>query len=464
MHGDTVKKLDQRHEHSAKMLPTWTKCTDAREGQTAIHAAGKTYLPRLSGQSDAEFKAYVRRACFYGAFSRTVDAFQGMVMRVAPSIDQPSPLLDDVTGQGESLSEFIDDVLEDALVTGFGGVLVEHAPMVEALTLAQAQALGSRPYLAHFDAMSIINWRQEKKRFTQVVLEEREYIDKSEFEQEAVCVYRVLDLDDAGYYRQRKFVKSDKQAGDFTQEGDDIYPLKNGVKLSEIPFYVIGQAERLPPLIDLVDLNISHYMTTADLENGAHYTGLPQPWTAGVQLPDGETLSVGGISAWVFPDPQASAQYLEFTGQGLGALEKRLELKEKQMAALGAKMLSDSVVAETATAAGLRSSGEFSVLAQLAGQLGKIMSRACSFMHDWAGLGPVDIKLNTDYLPQTMTAQELQAIVAAWQAGAISSNTLFYNLKQGEIIGQDVEFEDEQTMIAESAPVLMPQPQDNAAA
>jgi hypothetical protein len=463
MHGDIVKKLDQRHEHSAKMLPTWTKCTDAREGQTAIHAAGKTYLPSLSGQSDAEFKAYVRRACFYGAFSRTVDAFQGMVMRVAPSIDQPSPLLDDVTGQGESLPEFIDDVLEDALVTGFGGVLVEHAPMVEALTLAQAQALGSRPYLAHFDAHCIINWRQVKKRFTQVVLEEREYKDKSEFEQEAVCVYRVLDLDESGYYRQRKFVKSDKQAGDFTQEGDDIYPLKNGVKLPEIPFYFIGDADQLPPLIDLVDLNISHYMTTAELENSCHLIGSPTPIFTGVQMADGESVTLGS-RALVFPDPQAKAYIMGHDGQGLDALEKRLELKEKQMAALGAKMLSDSVVAETATGSSLRSSGEFSVLAQLAGHVGKVVSRACTFMHDWGGRGPVDINLNTDYLPQTMTPQELQALVAAWQSGAISSNTLFHNLKAGEIIAQNVEFEDEQTLIAESAPVLMPQPQDNAAA
>ena len=453
MNGAKAKNINKRHPDSEEMLAIWEKCEDAREGQTAIHEAGRTYLPSLSGQSDSEYNAYKRRAVFYGAMSRTVDAFAGMIMRVPPSVDNPSPYFDDVTGHDCSLSEFAGQVLEEVLVTGFGGILVEHSPLAQAVTLAQAQALGARPYLALFDADSVINWRMDGKRITQLILEEEEYIATSEFEGEEQCFYRVLDLDEMGNYRQRKFVEKDKI---FTQVGDDIYPLMNGSTLKEIPFYFLGDADELPLLIDLVDLNISHYMTTADLENGCHFTGIPQPWLAGVQLPDGVSLSVGGLSAWVFPDPQAKAQYLEFSGQGLGALEKRLELKEKQMAALGAKMLSDSVTAETATGASLRSTGEFSVLAQLSDRVGKVLSRACSFMHQWANLQPVDIKLNTDYLPAKMTPQELQALVAAWQAGGISSMTLFNNLQQGELIAAEVTFEDEQAQISESMQLAAP--------
>jgi hypothetical protein len=452
MNGETAKNISKRHTESEYMLPIWEKCEDAREGQTAIHEAGRTYLPELSGQSNSEYQAYKRRAVFYGAMSRTVDAFAGMIMRVPPSVDNPSPYLDDVTGHDCSLSEFSGEVLEEVLVTGFGGILVEHSPMAQAVTLAQAQALGARPYLALFDADSIINWRKDGKRLTQLILEEEEYIAISEFEGEEQCFYRVLDLDEMGNYRQRKFIEKDKY---FVQVGDDIYPLMNGANLKEIPFYFLGDADELPLLIDLVDLNISHYQTEADLSNGAHFVGIPQPWLAGVQLPDGVSLSVGGVNAWVFPDPQAKAQYLEFSGQGLGALEKRLEVKEKQMSAIGARLLSDTVTAETATGAGIRSAGELSVLAQLSDRVGKVLSRACSFMHQWAGLPEVAVKLNTDYLPARMTPQELQALVAAWQAGGISSMTLFNNLQQGELIANGVTFEDEQANILEQAPVLV---------
>ena len=454
MNGDTAKNINKRHPDSEEMLAIWEKCEDVREGQTAVHEAGNVYLPVLSGQSNAEYQAYKRRAVFYGAMSRTVDAFTGMIMRVPPIVDNPSPYLDDVTGHDCSLAEFAGEVLEEVLVTGFGGILVEHSPLAQAVTLAQAQALGARPYLALFDADSVINWRLDGKRITQLILEEEEYIATSEFEGEEQCFYRVLDLDEMGNYRQRKFIEKDKY---FVQIGDDIYPLMNGKPLKEIPFYFLGDADELPLLIDLVDLNVSHYMMEADLANGRHFTGIPQPWLAGVQLPDGVTLSVGGTNAWVFPDPQANAQYLEFTGQGLLSLEKGIEKKEAQMASLGARMLSDTVVSETATGAGIRSSGEFSILAQLSDRVSKVLSRACSFMHMWAGLQDVSVRLNTDYLPARLTPQEIQSLIGAWQAGGISSNVLFDNLKQGEIINSNITFEEEQARINESLQLVTPQ-------
>lgn len=453
MNGDTVKKLNTRHPDSEKMLSIWDKCEDVRSGQTAIHKGAEKYLPRLSSQQVEEYNAYKRRAVFYGAMSRTVDAFIGMIMRVPPIVDQQSVLLDDITGQQCSLNDFASQLLEEILVCGFVGILVEHSPMPSgALTIAQTEQLGARPYLALFDCDSIISWKTDRGRIIQLVVEEEEVISISEFESQDKNFYRVLDIDANGYYRQRKFIQSEKNKDEFIQVGDDIYPLLNGSPLREIPFYFAGKCDDLPPLIDLVDLNISHYMTTADLENGCHFTGIPQPWVAGVHLDAGETLSVGGINAWVFSDPQANAQYLEFSGQGLAALEKRLELKEKQMAALGAKLLSDSVVAETATGSSLRSAGEFSVLAQIADHASAILSRACSFMQRWAGLPDVTIKLNKDFLPAKMTPQELQAMVQAWQAGAISAQTLFSNLQQGEIVAADVDFEDEQAAIVESQP------------
>ena len=455
MNGDIVKGLNKRNEESTENLEAWEKCEDCREGQTAIHKAGDKYLPRLSGQSDKEYNAYKRRAVFYGAMSRTVDAFAGMVMRVAPTVDNQTPLLDDVDGCGNSLFEFNGDVLEDILVKGFGAILVEHTQQVDGIkTRAQYDALGLRPYLTRFSAESVINWKQHKGVFSQVILKEEECIQVSEFESKERDFWRVLDLDEAGNYRQRKFIKHEKEEDMFVQLGDDIYPAKNGAKLREIPFYFFGDYECLPPLIDLADLNINHYMMEADLANGRHYTGIPQPWVAGVQLDAGEKLSIGGTNAWVFPDPQANAQYLEFTGQGLASLEKGIETKEKQMAALGARMLSDTVVAETATGAGIRASGEFSVLAQLSGNISKVLSRACTFMNDWAGHGEVAIKLNTKYLPSKMTPQELQALTASLQSGSISPQTFFYNLKQGELIAEDVEFDDEQANIADHVPAL----------
>lgn len=436
-----MKGVDTRCDDSQELLPLWEKCEDVREGQTEIHKKGKAYLPPLSGQSDADYQAYKRRASFYGATSRTIDAFIGLIMRTPPIVDNVQSLLDDVTDTGKSLYEFTTELLDEALTKGFGGILVEHTPQVAALTLAEAQRLGARPYLTYFEAENIINWRETKGLLTMVVLEEEVYFYENEFKADEICQYRVCDLDEAGNYRQRVFRKNNQKPDEFDLI-DEIWPLINGNKIRQIPFYFIGDCEHLPPLIDLVDLNISHYMTTADLESGCHWAGTPQPWIAGVQLDDNTALSFGQ-SAWVFPDPSAKAQYLEFGGQGLGALEKRLEIKERQMAALGAKMLSDTVTAETATGASLRSSGEFSVLNNIAQTISKVLTRACSFMYVWSGLQPVNIQLNTDFMPASASPQEIQAWLQAYQAGAISFQSLYGNLKKGEVylFGEDPQTE-----------------------
>jgi hypothetical protein len=46
----------------------------------------------------------------------------------------------------------------------------------------------------------------------------------------------------------------------------------------------------------------------------------------------------------------------------------------------------------------------------------------------------VCVKLNTDFETAHLNGHDLAALVSAWQAGAISRDTLLHNLRQGEIL------------------------------
>ena len=74
-----IIKPDTQHPSYAKGLARWKRCRDVLEGEDAVHAAGTAYLSKLSGQDDNEYKAYVDRTPFYGATSRTVDGYVGMI-------------------------------------------------------------------------------------------------------------------------------------------------------------------------------------------------------------------------------------------------------------------------------------------------------------------------------------------------------------------------------------------------
>jgi hypothetical protein len=131
--------------------------------------------------------------------------------------------------------------------------------------------------------------------------------------------------------------------------------------------------------------------------------------------------------------------------------------KEQQMAALGARMLApEKKAAETAETAGIRRGGENSVLSSLAGSVSMSVEKALRFMAEWGGLDPekVTFSLNRDFLPMPMDSAMLRELVAAWQSGMLSLETAFGIIQAGEIVPEDLTFEDEQERKESEPPPL----------
>jgi hypothetical protein len=467
--------IDTEHTEYAKRKVQWGKLRDCVDGQEAIHEAGVKYLPKLSGQDADEYKAYKERTPFYGATSRTVDGLSGMVFRKEPQITVPggmTDMMEDVTLDGLSLTGFAEQLIDDDIVTGRAGILVDHPVTTEGTSKAQAEASNMRPFLNYYTAESIYNWKVEGRNNAQITVQVRlketaEVEGDSEFDSETVDQIRILDLDDEGYYRQRVYreTKNATTNGEkWIQFGDDVYPQMKGQYLTEIPFFFVGvkngsaKTEK-PPLIDLANINLSHYITTADLEHGAHFTGLPTAVITGhtEETGDGETgaeYRIGSASAWVFPDPETKVAYLEFQGSGLGTLENRINKKEEQMAFLGARMLaSERKGVEAAETAQIHRSGEMSVLSSLAQSAGESIEKAVTFMAEWGGFsGEVMFKFNNDFLAIPMSAQQLTALFGVYQAGGMAFVDLLDNLKRGEIIREERTEEDIRSEIETSNP------------
>jgi hypothetical protein len=54
----------------------------------------------------------------------------------------------------------------------------------------------------------------------------------------------------------------------------------------------------------------------------------------------------------------------------------------------------------------------------------------------------VELRLNTDFDARGLTAKDLTAIVAAWQAGALTGEQMGDLLRRGEILGMGEEVEE----------------------
>jgi len=465
-----ASKVNTRHPDYDKMLPKWQRCRDAVSGQEAVHDAGERYLPRLKDQDVAAYKAYKLRAEFFNATWRTISALSSLIFRKPPVVTVPAsvePMLEDVTMSGVNLQTFAQNATIEALTSGRIGILVDYPQQsIEGMTLADAQKLNLRPTIQKYPAESIINWKTQwignKTVLSMVVLTESAALPvDNEFEQKTETHYRVLDLFN-NQYRVRVFRIDDKKEDE--QVGEDLFPLMNGKPLDFVPFFFIGVDDTTPevdepPLIDLVDLNLSHYRLDADLKHGLHFGGLPTAVISGYRKEnENEKLYIGSSSAWVFPDPQAKASYLEFTGQGLQPIAAEKEKIEQRMAILGARLLSsEKKAAETAQTAQIHRAGENGILSAIAQIISIGMTAVLRVFCQWAGSEDKEagIELNREFMPPEITPHELTAIVSAWQSGAISMQVLFDQLQKVELIASDLTLEEMQGQI-ESAPIPKP--------
>lgn len=465
--------VDSRHEEYDRMRRTWDKCRDVVEGQEAIHCGREKYLPRLDGESDKDYVARVMRSTFFNATRRTVAALRGLMFRKPPTITVPeslNPLLEDVTMSGSNLTCFVKELVTERLTVGRVGVIVDYPKVsTEGMTAAEASRFNLRPMMALYEVEDIINWSyswvNNKNMLSMVVLAECADIPVDEFSEKDEERWRVLDLapTNSGYvYRVRIFRKNDKDPSKFDLVEPEYFPKMNGKYLDFIPFYFVGDEYdpddiKCPPLLDLVNINLSHYRSTSDRKHGAHKTALPQPYICGWFREDGEKELTIGNSAWSFPSPDTKVGMLEYTGQGLTTLKEEIEREEQQMAVLGARMLEQQKrAAEAAETAAIHRTGENATLADEAISISQSMVAILKVFAEWAGVDPTNItfELNRDFLPLEMDPTMLEKLVASWQQGALSKEELFYNLKQGEIIRDSTTYEQYEADIANSAPMF----------
>lgn len=461
--------IESRHASYGAAVSKWQRCRDAVAGQDAVQAAGTLYLPKLKDQKDDDYNAYKLRAGFYNATGRTLEGLVGLVFRKPPMVTNPAAMdaiIDDIDLQGTSLSSLAQHVLNEVLEVGRIGILIEH-PTVEQMpaNMAQAAAMNLRPYAAVYQTESILDWKLKRVNnvMQPVMVKLSEMVDEAvdEFTSDTFEQLRALLLID-GIYLQRLYRKNDK--GVWIQHGGDIIPLMNGKPLDFIPFYAFGpKANELQiqesPILDLVDLNLAHYRVTADYEHGCHFTGLPMLFLAGVELMENEKVYLGSQTAVTTTRSaqEADGKFIEFTGQGLGALEKNLDRKEKQMAAIGARMLEQQKAGvESEGAMEMRANGENSVLASIANLVSRGMTQMLAFMQKWAngGTAEISIQLSTDFMPVGMQPQMLDALTKALQSGSITQETYFYNLERGEMIKPGTTFDDFKEQLTDVEPSL----------
>lgn len=450
------------------LLPSYRLIRDAIAGELAVKAEETKYLPKpnatdTSEENAARYKAYLKRAVFYNVARRTLHGLVGQVFMREPVVEVPTglePLTTNATGTGVSLVQLSKQAVSLNLAFSRCGLLIDY-PTVDTtggISLADIEGGLIRPTLAVYEPEHIINWRTvsrgSEEVISLVVLLETYAAKDDGFELTLASQFRVLRLDESGLYSVEiwreptptVYQPGRMPTGQF-QIAEAFFPTDSaGNRLTEIPFTFIGANNNDPQpddpgFYDLASLNIAHYRNSADYEESCYITGQPTPVAAGLTqewvkdvLGGKLTLgSVGGIPLPVgatFDLKQASPNTM---------LKEALDAKERQMVALGARLVEQQEVQRTATEAQIESSSQGSALASAAKNVASAFEWGLKWAARWIGENDSSVKfeLNTDFDISNMQPEQRKQLVDEWQKGALTFEEMRSGLKKAGVATED---------------------------
>ena len=204
-----------------------------------------------------------------------------------------------------------------------------------------------------------------------------------------------------------------------------------------------------PPLLDLIDVNLHHWRLSCDYNHGLHYTGLPTAIAAGFPKSN-DGYKIGSGAAWWSEDSDAKASFLEFKGEGLGAMQTALSEDEDKMAALGGRLLEkQKTQAEAAAAIKLRTAGDQATLSGITETLDRGLTQAMGLLNAWLGV-PTDeaaVILNNDFFSDEMDATEAEKLMHIVQAGYMTVDNLLFLYERGELLRPNTAPSDEKELL-----------------
>ena len=450
-------------EYSA-LKERWEVCREVIAGEDVVKQRGEKYLPMATHKCQdiqkARYNAYKMRTPFIPFTYMAYQVQHAMVFRRTPTVVcsdefKASGLLDNVDGRGNSLYQFCSNSFDDLLKTGFGGILLDMPPAQEGMTVYDAEKEGIRPYLTYYLAEEIINKIFDNSkgisRLKLIVLKEKVNVYRDEFTLLNRERYRVLAINDQGFYEQRIWTPVYNDKDEITDITVEVVPVfVNGQQINYIPFVLLPTdiAEK-PPLYDLAMMNIHHYQVMADYYNGLHKVTMPTGYITGYtpktdEDGDDDEIILGDDVFITEENPDARFGVLSYAGEGMEHTKDGIDKIENLIAGIFMKSIApDKKTSETAESAYVHRSGENARLATFARNVSEKLSQIIQWYEEWNNYeGTVEIHLNYDYETMALDPNIINSIANISGQGKFPLYCVFYILKQQELIDPDMNYDD----------------------
>ena len=425
--------VSEKHpDLTAARLDEWKLIEHALEGESAIKAAGITYLPcpvsfKGKEQGDA-YRDYKMRARFPAYLAPSVSAMMGVMHGQEVSYQLPrgmEKLKENIDGEGRSLERFHELLTRELLTYGRAGILVDAKPDARRGELST--------YLSIYKANKIINWDNDF-----YVLDESG-MQRDGFGWTNVERYRVLRLVE-GSYTQGLYDKSvGQEEPGLQQEIAAANPWRDAIP--RVPFTIanwhgLTNDIKAPPLIQVANEAVSAYQLNADLRLQLFMTGQATLVITGTETTDIEV----GPSAVIFlpasADVKADAKYVEPSGAGIQAHMDHIAQVGEEAQRAGARLFSEAPANESGEAKRLRYRSETATLKGILNVSCAAIERAlrdAAMFLNIQGQDQIVVTPPETLIDSVMTPELANALRHGIETGIISNETYYEILSKSGV-------------------------------
>lgn len=430
----------------SQLRAKWLLPDTLMQGTEGMRGSAKLYLPKHTGENDADYKVRVSRSVLRNFFKQTVTTFTGKVFSTDPIIEADQQILDmlencDLTGR--HFNVFAREVFQEALVKGISFVLVDYPTTPEGLNLEEERMLGNRPYMVHIKPEQLLGWKTEIKGGIHVlsqarILETTVNTCSTTFLEKTFHRVRVFDRKD-NVVSCRIFERYDNQLWALISEN----VLLGITEIPLVAFYTnrkgffIGE----PPLEDLAYMNVEHFQIRSDQRSALNVASFPVLVATGI--PEGTDIEFGPNKMLVSQSSDAKFSFLESGGAHLAAGRSELMDLENSMRSFASQFeLSNKQT--TATGRAIDAAESSASLKSWSLSFCDFAEELIRLMYVWTGINPtVDYKYitDTDFGIKADDIQEYDVILRAFASGLIPSAVAIEELKRRGLLTSELDMQ-----------------------
>lgn len=466
----TKKNLLKRSPDIETMVPYWDKVSDILDGEEAIKARGKKYLPKFPDEEENDFDFRLTVAKFTNIYRDVVEGlatkpFQDEIGLLGGE-KRPQELKDfaeDVDGFGSNLTTFAALTFFNAINYGIDWIFIDYPTVQnpENVTIAEAKKKNLKPFWVHILGKNVLEVETRMEGSKQIITCFR--CQEPGFGNEPMHVREFVETEDGVEWTLYVKVKND--------DGEDEFLVVDEGKLSInfipiVPF-ITGRRDGksfkvYPPMRDAADLQITLYQNESALEYIKVLACYPMLATDGTKAPvdaEGKPIKLrvgpnrviygvqksnGDGGTWQYVEPQANS--LEF-------LQKNIDKTKNDLRELGRQPLTALSTQLTTVTTSIAAGKAKSAVTAWAYALKDALENALAITMKWMGIDyEPEINVYTGFDNVLDDGSDIEELGKARERGDISVETYWDELKRRKILSPEFDVEEERKRLLDDIP------------